>query len=225
MNLGAFTWELQSGIPLLGPLQWLPLLAAGLLLALPAGRWHGQIARLCAGVHAGLVGLLVLRFDPAMPALQFAEQQRLLGVMPYAVAADLTSIVLAAGMSLALLAYVLAVDSSRAPHRAGFLFALQAAATALVFANQLPWLVFAAAAHVGLSWLWWRRTSAAAGPRGILPRRLLPAAMGGWLVCGVALGMYRLGLDHADLQRTATEGHPAAPPAGLQATRSATSNA
>ena len=226
MTLGAFTWELQSGIPLLGPLQWLPLLAAGLLLALPPGSWNGPIVRLFAGIHAGLVLLLVVRFDPVMPVLQFAEQQRLLGLLPYAVAADLTSVVLAAGLSFALLAYVRAVDADRTPRRASFLFALQAAATALVFANQLPWLAVAATAHVGLLWLWWRGTASAGADTGrARPRRLIPAAMGCWLACGLALGMYRLGLEQADPQRTATEGNPSAPPAGLHSTRSATSNA
>jgi hypothetical protein len=225
MELGAFTWELQSGIPLLGPLQWLPLLAGGLLLALPPGGWNGQIARLSAGIHAGLIILLVLRFDPAMPALQFAEHQSLFGILPYAVAADLTSIVLAAVMSLALLAYLLVVDTGREPRRTGLLLVLQAAATALVFANDVHWLMFAASAHLGLLWLWWRRSPASTRTGNRVSRRLVPAVMGCWLVCGVILGMYRVGFDQANLQRTATDGYPATPPAGLHATRSPTSKA
>jgi hypothetical protein len=195
VNLGAFSWELQSAVPLLGPLQLLPLLLAGLLLRLGNSRWSYRLALGGAALQIGLVMLLLYRFDPYMPALQFAEQRTLIPPLTYAVAADATAVALVATLSLATLVLIV-VWGARGPapdHRLlALLFALEGWTLALVLATHPAWFVAAFTAHLVLLG-WWLAGRVDGGERNPARRRRVRVALAGlWLTAGALLGARHL---------------------------------
>lgn len=153
MPASALPWGAQSAWPLLAVLQLLPLAGAGLVLFL-----RREALALVAGI--GLTGvelllaiLLYLHYDPAQPALQFAEQGRLWGWLDYHAAVDGVSIlfILLTGFLSLLVAVYGPVRGLGPPWRLMPLILASEASLMLMFTTlNLLWFVLALAIQIGL---------------------------------------------------------------------------
>ena len=130
-----FHWSLQAGYPIVASLLGLPVLTA--LWMLGAGRARRLVgpALAAALLQLGLALDLYRRFDPELPARQFAEWQDLPGPLDYHVGITAPGQILIPG--IALLGLLLVLLGIRPGHRwtgrrfAG-LFALEAALLFLI---------------------------------------------------------------------------------------------
>ena len=153
MPASEIPWDVQVAWPLLAVLQLLPLVGAGLVLFV-----RREALALLAGI--GLTGveflltvLLYLYFDPAQPALQFAERGRLWGWLDYHAAVDGVSvlfILLTAFLSLLVAVYG-PVRRLGPPWRLmPLILAIEASLMLMFTTLNLLWFVLALAIQIGL---------------------------------------------------------------------------
>ncbi len=130
-----FHWSLQAGYPILASLLGLPLLTAVWMLGFGRAHRLAGPALATALLQLGLALDLYRRFDPELPARQFAEWRDLPGPLDYHVGITAPGHILIPG--IALIGLLLVLLGLRPGHRwkaVGFatLFTLQAALVFLI---------------------------------------------------------------------------------------------
>lgn len=123
-------WSLQAGYPIIASLLGLPLLTAVWMLVLGRARNLAWPALATALLQVGLALDLYRRFDPQLPARQFAEWRDLPGPLDYHVGIASPGQLLIPSVALLVLLLVLfGLRPGRQWNGRGFavLFALQAA--------------------------------------------------------------------------------------------------
>lgn len=125
-------WSLQAGHPILGVLLALPALTSCGMLALRHAKWLARGALVSALVETGLALELYYRFDPKLPAFQFAEWYDLPGPLDYHVGAAGADPSLLLASALALLLFVSAGFRRWNGTQFAGLFAVQAIAVFLI---------------------------------------------------------------------------------------------
>ncbi len=153
-------WAQQAGFPLLGTLQALPLLGAGLLLMLGERRGVVILGRILVLAELLLAATLYRRIDISSPALQMAERIDLLGPFGYHAAADgvtVLFVLLTALLSLLLSLYGLVRGLGEPGRLIGVLLAIEGVLMSLLTTTNLLWFVLASAIEIGLvGQLLWR---------------------------------------------------------------------
>ncbi len=158
-------WAQQSGFPLLGALQAIPLLGAGALLLLGERRGAVILGRFLVLAELLLAATLYRRIDIGSPALQLAERVDLFGPFGYHAAADGVTVLFV--LLTALLAFLLSiyglVRGLGEPSRLiGILLAIEGVLISLLTTTNLLWFVLASAIEIGLvGHLLWRWATSA----------------------------------------------------------------
>ncbi|TNF57615.1 MAG: NADH-quinone oxidoreductase subunit L, partial [Gammaproteobacteria bacterium] len=153
MSPGEIPWSAQAAWPLLAGLQLLPLAGAGLALVLR----RGTLAILAGIALTGLELLLALalyhHYDPAHPALQFAERVSLAGWLDYHAAVDGVSILfilLTAFLSLLVAIYGPARGLGPPWRLMALILAIEASLMVMFTTLNLLWFILALALQIGL---------------------------------------------------------------------------
>jgi len=154
LSLSEIAWAKHAALPLLLPLQLLPVLGGATLLALREHRRAEALGRVFFVGELLLAILLYRGIDSASPALQFAERFDLLLYHTGADGVTALFVLVAALIGLLLSLYEPARDRLRhAELLAAILFAQAALMTMLVTTN-LAWFAAASAAELGIvAWL------------------------------------------------------------------------
>ncbi len=151
--MGEIYWNQQTGFPLLGFMQVLPLAGGWLLLWLRNRAWAVHLARLTAVVELGLAVALYLNFDAHNPAAQFAEYGDLLGPLSYHVAADGLSVLFVLLVTV-LIALLVLAGALRGEADAGlrlmWLLGIEGALVSMFLSVNLLWFILASVVEIGL---------------------------------------------------------------------------
>jgi NADH-quinone oxidoreductase subunit M len=198
MEMIELHWTVQSGYPILAALQLLPLLAVALLLLLRGRIPPYPTAIALAGSELLLALDLYHRFDPALPALQLAEQLPLLAVLRYHAAADGMTVLFMLLTALLSLLVVLYARVRRVAHTPDFLaivFAVQAALQGMFATQDLLWFTLLSAAELFLLAYLLQRWARAPQDEMALQRYLQFMGIGLLLLFA---GAFMLAWNHAD---------------------------
>ena len=143
-------WTKHAAMPLLLFLQVLPLVGAGLLLALRERPWAEQLGRAFFIAELVLAALLYAGVDAASPALQFAER---FDLILYRVGADgvtVLFVLVAALIGLLLSLYEPARDKMRHSELLAAILVAQSALMAMLATTNLVWFSAASALELGV---------------------------------------------------------------------------
>lgn len=156
-------WTQQASFPLLGALQWLPLLGAVLVHALRERSWSAHLGQAIAAVELVLAWQLYRLVDARSAALQLGERIDLFQGYGYHAAADGLS-VLFVGFSAALTLLLAFYATERRLRDQGALLAtilaIEAVLMSLLLTLNLLWFVIASALELTLvGYLLWRWAS------------------------------------------------------------------
>lgn len=153
MMLNEIHWSQQAAYPLLGMLQLLPLLGAGLLLYLGERRNTVAIGRGIALVELLLAFDLFRTIKSASPALQLAEQLTLFDPFAYHAAADgvtVLFVLLTALLVLLLTLYSLVRGLTEPARLLAVILAVEGVLMSQLVTTNLLWFVLASALELGL---------------------------------------------------------------------------
>lgn len=143
-------WTRHSALPLLLLLQALPLIGAGILLALRERRWAEQLGRAFFALELLLAIQLYAGIDGTSSALQFAER---LDPLFYRVGADGVTalfVLVAALIGLLLSLYEPARDKMRHSELLAAILVAQSALMAMLATTNLIWFSAASAIELGI---------------------------------------------------------------------------
>jgi NADH-quinone oxidoreductase subunit M len=136
-------WAVQSGMPLLAAVQWLPLIGLGAVLLLRRSRAVSLAGFVFALAELLLVLALYWRFDPQQPAMQFAERLAL-GPLVYHAAADGVTVVfmlLTAVITVLVVVYGTILEHEPRGRFLAAVLALEAVAQGMFATLNLLWFV------------------------------------------------------------------------------------
>ncbi|RYU57515.1 NADH-quinone oxidoreductase subunit M [Methylolobus aquaticus] len=88
MTVAEIGWKTQAALPVLSALIATPVAGSIVALLTRSGRQAALAGRVTSAVEIGLAVMLAWRFDRSADALQFVEQERLLGLLPYHLGVD-----------------------------------------------------------------------------------------------------------------------------------------
>jgi NADH-quinone oxidoreductase subunit M len=162
MNFSEIPWVQQSGYPILTLLQLLPLLAAGLMMALRRSSRVAAAGIIAAMLELALMGDLLARYDRHEAAMQFAEHLDLFG-LSYHAAVDGIGIVfmlLTALITLLVSIYGPVCGLGPAWRFLAVLFAIESTLMALFSTVNLLWFALLSIVQLGLvGYILWRWTT------------------------------------------------------------------
>lgn len=153
MALTEIHWAQQSAYPILGMLQLIPLLGAGLLLFLGERRSAVEIGRGIALIELLLAIDLFLTIQPASPVMQLAEKLTLLDPFAYHVAADgitVLFVLLTALLVLLLTIYSQVRGLSDPAHLLTIILAAESVLMSQLVTTNMLWFVFASLLEIAL---------------------------------------------------------------------------
>lgn len=161
MILNEIHWAQQSAFPILGMLQLLPLLGAGLMLLLGERRLTVLIGRSFAVLELLLAIGLYRSIHAASAALQLAEKIPLIGPFTYHAAADgvtVLFVLLTALLVLLLTIYSLVRGLAQPARLLSVILAIEGVLMSMLVTTNLLWFVLASALELGLAgyllWNW-----------------------------------------------------------------------
>lgn len=143
-------WTKHAALPLLLFLQALPLIGAGVLLALRERSWAEQLGRAFFVAELVLAALLYAGVDASSPALQFSER---FDLILYRVGADGVTalfVLVAALIGLLLSLYEPARDKMRHSELLAAILVAQSALMAMLATTNLVWFSAASALELGV---------------------------------------------------------------------------
>lgn len=143
-------WSRHAAMPLLLLLQVLPLVGAGLLLAIRERSWAEQLGRAFFIGELVLAALLYAGIDAGSPALQFAER---FDLILYRVGADGVTalfVLVAALIGLLLSLYEPARDRMRHSELLAAILIAESALMAMLVTTNLVWFSLASAIELGV---------------------------------------------------------------------------
>jgi len=153
-------WALQAPFPILGALQLLPLLGAGLLVLLRARGWAPYLGQAVAALELGLAFLLVAMLDRHSAAMQLAERAQLLGPLDYHAAADgvtVLFVVLSALLTLLVCMYSAERKLSHPVRLQAVILTIAAVLMSMLVSVNLLWFVLTSGVELALvGYLLWR---------------------------------------------------------------------
>lgn len=153
MAINEIHWTQQAVYPILGMLQLVPLLGAGLLLMLGERRDAIAIGRGIAVIELLLAIDLFRTIKAASPAFQLAEKLVLLDPFAYHAAADgvtVLFVLLTALLVLLLTIYSLVRGLAEPAHLLAVILAVEGVLMSLLVTTNLLWFVLASALELGL---------------------------------------------------------------------------
>ncbi len=153
MTFTELHWTVHSGQPLLAVLQLLPLLAALAMVTLRHARYVVRLGLVLAVVELLLAVYLYAGYDPANPAMQFAERLALPGPLDYHAAVDGVSILfvlLTALISLLVSVYGPVRGLGPAWLLMSMIFAVESTLMVMFTTLNLIWFVLLSAVQLGL---------------------------------------------------------------------------
>jgi NADH-quinone oxidoreductase subunit M len=151
LPLSEILWQQQAAWPLLALLQLLPLLGAGLVLALGERTSAVAIGRLVALVELGLAVMVYRHIDAASPALQLAER---LGWLGYHAAADGIAalfVLLAALLVVLMTLYGLVRGLARPGRLMALILLAEAMLMSMLVTVNLLWFALASMAELAVA--------------------------------------------------------------------------
>jgi len=153
-------WVLQAPLPILGALQLLPLVGAGLVVVLRARPWAPHLGQATAALECVLAVLLLALLDRRSSAMQLAERATLVGPFEYHAAADgvtVLFVLLSALLTLLLLAYSAERKLSDPIRLQAVILAIEAVLMSMLVTVNLLWFVLASGVELVLvGYLLWR---------------------------------------------------------------------
>jgi len=198
MEIVELHWTVQSGYPILAALQLLPLLAILLLVLLRNRAQTYPAAITLAGAELLLAVDLYRHFDPAVLAMQLAEQLPLLSVFRYHAAADGMTVLFMLLTAVLSLLVVLYARVRRVPNTASFLaivFGVESALQGMFATQDLLWFTLLSAAEFILLAYLLQRWARAPQDEMAMQRYLQFMGIGLLLLFA---GVFMLGWNYAD---------------------------
>lgn len=161
-------WNQQINVPLLGLMQWLPLIGAGLLHYFGERRGMVSLGRGLVVLELVLAFVLYRHYDATSSAMQLAERLDILGPLAYHAAVDGVSvlfIVLASLITFLVVIYSLVRGLADSVRLLAVVLAIEGVIISLLSTVNLLWFVLASAAEMVLVGylLWYWATSPAKG--------------------------------------------------------------